>query len=113
MKMIVLIYLEGDERCVDRLLSGAGVPAFSRFSVEGHGLGGKGGWYPEAAPYRSRLVFTFLDEATAGRIMEAVRSCKAVEDPRHPIRAFQLDVEGSAFCAATTLGHGGEAEGEG
>lgn len=102
MKMIVLTYLEGDERCVDGLLSRIGVPAFSRFSVEGHGLGGKGGWYAETSPYRSRLVFSFLDEAMANRVLAAVQECTAVEDPRHPIRAFKLHVEGGAFCGSET-----------
>ncbi|MFO7588669.1 MAG: hypothetical protein R6X22_11420 [Gemmatimonadota bacterium] len=98
MKLIVLTYLEGDEGCVDRLLREANVAAYSQLSIEGHAEGAPVGWYAEAAPYRSRMVFTFVGDEVAERILSAVRGCTGVEDPRHPIRAFELNVGRSAAC---------------
>ena len=42
MKLVLLMYLEEDEKCVDRLLVEQGVDTFSRLPLEGHGQGGKG-----------------------------------------------------------------------
>ena len=62
MKLVMLTYLEGDEKCVDRMLVELGVTSFTRM---------------------------------------------AVEDPRHPIRAFLLGVEDAAACRCQ---HPAEAE---
>ncbi len=98
MKMILLTYLEGDEACVERLLRELDIQMYSQISMEGHGKGSTAGWYGEAAPYRSRMVFSFMSEADADRVLAGVRSCSAVEDPRHPIRAFEMDVTRTAAC---------------
>ena len=98
MKMILLMYLEGDEECVGRLLKDLGVGVYSQMSMEGHSSGQAAGWYGEAAPFRSRMVFAFVSKEQAGDILAAVRSCTGVEDPRHPIRAFELDVARTAAC---------------
>lgn len=98
MKLIVLTYLEGDEECVERLLRQVDVSAYSQMSIEGHAEGVPAGWYGESAPYRSRVVFAFVGDTTAERILTAVQACTGVEDPRHPIRAFELDVGRSAAC---------------
>jgi hypothetical protein len=44
------------------------------------------------------MVFSFMPEETATRVLEEVRACTGVEDPRHPIRAFELDVSRSSAC---------------
>jgi hypothetical protein len=98
MKMMLLTYLEGDEECVERLLRTLGVQMYSQISMEGHGTGSTAGWYGETAPYRSRMVFSFMSEAQATRVLDEVRSCTGVEDPRHPIRAFELDVTRTSAC---------------
>lgn len=98
MKMILLMYLEGDEECVGRLLKDLGVGVYSQMSMEGHSSGQAAGWYGETAPFRSRMVFAFVSKEQAGDILAAVRSCTGVEDPRHPIRAFELDVARTAAC---------------
>jgi len=98
MKMIVLTYLEGDEDCVERLLAQVEVTAYSQMSIEGHGKGVPVGWYGETAPFRSRMVFAFVGNETAGRILAAVEACTGVEDPRHPIRAFELAVGRHTAC---------------
>ena len=92
MKFIVLLYLEEDDRCVERLLAEHGVVAYSRLPVEGHGEGGPG-WYGSAAPYASRMAFTVVPEARATEILSAVESCSGLADPNHPIHAIQLGVE--------------------
>lgn len=96
MKLVLLMYLEEDESTVERLLEEHRVVAFSRIEIEGHGEGVATGWYGRVAPYRSRLVFTLVDEATAERLLAAVAGCDACQHPRHPLRAIQLGVEGSA-----------------
>ena len=98
MKMMLLTYLEGDEECVERLLKQLNVQMYSQISMEGHGKGSTAGWYGETAPYRSGMVFSFMSEETASRVLEEVRACTGVEDPRHPIRAFELDVSRSSAC---------------
>ncbi len=98
MKMILLTYLEGDEECVERLMKELNVSVYSGMSMEGHSAGPAVGWYGETAPYRSRMVFAFVSEELAEKVMAAVRSCTGVEDPRHPIRAFELDVARAAAC---------------
>ena len=98
MKMILLTYLEGDEECVERLLREMDVDIYSQIRMEGHGEGSSAGWYGETLPYRSGMVFTFVSEETADRLMAGVRACTGVEDPRHPIRAFELDVSRTAAC---------------
>jgi hypothetical protein len=100
MKLIMLTYLEGDEKCVERLLTGLEVPMFSRLAVEGHERDGAAGWYGagSVAPYRSEVIFVFASDALAETILESVRECTGVEDPKHPIRAFALEVESAAAC---------------
>lgn len=98
MKMMLLTYLEGDEECVERLLRKLDVQMYSQISMEGHGKGSTAGWYGETAPYRSRMVFSFMPEEIADRVLTEVRACTGVEDPRHPIRAFELDVTRASAC---------------
>jgi hypothetical protein len=98
MKLVILTYLEGDEKCVERLLDELDVRTFSQMPVEGHGPAGSGGWYGAGAPYRSGLILVFDDDEQATAILAGVQACTAVEDPSHPIRAFQLGVEDAAAC---------------
>jgi hypothetical protein len=101
MKMILLTYLEGDEECVERLLNELEVGVYSRLPMEGHGEGSTAGWYGETAPYRSGMIFSFVSEEAADRILAGVSACTGVEDPRHPIRAFELDVGRTASCGCS------------
>ncbi len=93
MKIVILMFLEGDGPTVERLLSEAGVTAYSNVAVEGHGGGQSGGWYGNAAPFRSRTVFAAMDEIRAKGLIEAVRNTTETEDPRHPIHAVQVCVD--------------------
>ena len=98
MKLVMLAYLEGDEKCVDRLLADLDVTMFSRLGIEGHGPAGSGGWYGSGAPYRSGMILVFTEAEKAEAILAGVQACSAVQDPKHPIRAFQLGVEDAAAC---------------
>ncbi|MEK6254012.1 MAG: hypothetical protein N2B05_04880 [Gemmatimonadales bacterium] len=98
MKLVMLAYLEGDEKCVDRLLADLDVAMFSRVAIEGHGPAGSGGWYVSGAPYRSEMFLVFTEDEKAEAILAGVQACSAVQDPKHPIRAFQLGVEDVAAC---------------
>ncbi len=98
MKLAILMYLKGDEGCVDRLLKQTDIQSFSRLPVEGHRPGPSGGWYGETAPYRSELLMSVLPEEQAARLTHAVATCTGVEDPQHPIRAAILDVEQFVCC---------------
>ena len=101
MKLMLFLYLEDDELCVSRLLKEHGVVAYSRFPLEGHGTGAEG-WYGEVAPYASRMAFTLVPEAQASELLDAVRSCDGVTDPKHPIHAVQLGVEALADSGGIT-----------
>lgn len=103
MKMVMLMYLAEDQRCVDRLLEEQAVAMHSRLPIEGHGPGATG-WYGEVAPYDSRLVMAIVEDAAAGRVLSAVRECRGVVDPEHPIRAVQVDVEDVASCLCDATG---------
>ena len=98
MKLVMLAYLEGDEKCVDRLLADLDVATFSRVAIEGHGPAGSGGWYGSGAPYRSEMILVFTEGEKAEAILAGVQAGSAVQDPKHPIRAFQLGVEDVAAC---------------
>ena len=100
MKLVLLTYLEDDDDLVTRQLEVSGVPVFSRLPVEGHGAGARG-WYGEVAPYRSRMVFSVLPDDEAARLLEAVEGWPDGQDPKHPVRAFQVDVERAVKQAGT------------
>jgi hypothetical protein len=93
MKIVILMFLEGDGPTVERLLSDAGVAAYSNVAVEGHGGGQAGGWYGNTIPFRSRTVFAMVDELKAKELLEAVEKTADTEDPRHPIHAVQVCVD--------------------
>ena len=67
-------------------------------AIEGRGPAGSGGWYESGAPYRSEMILVFTEDEKAKAILAGVQACSAVQDPKHPIRAFQLGVEGVAAC---------------
>jgi hypothetical protein len=92
MKLIALMFLEEDRAVVEKLLNGAGVRAYSRLPLEGHGEG-KPGWYGEIAPYDSEMIFALVPDADAGAVLDAVEELRNVHDIRHPIHAFRVDVE--------------------
>jgi hypothetical protein len=46
----------------------------------------------------------------AGSLMRAVSECTGVQDPRHPIRAVLLDVEGFTCCEIANAQERGEAK---
>jgi hypothetical protein len=104
MKLVMLLYLEGDEGCVEGLLAELDVAAFSRLGVEGHGPAGSAGWYGSGAPYRSEMILVFTEDDKAKAILAGVQACSAVEDPKHPIRAFLLGVESAAACGCARPG---------
>lgn len=97
-KLLLLMYLEEDEACVERTLADQAVTTFSRLSVEGRTDGATSGWYGVAQPFQSRLILAVMPAERADAVLRAVADCRGVQDPRHPIRAMQLAVEQSAFC---------------
>lgn len=98
MKLVMLMFLEEDAKCVNRLLSELKVETFSRLPLEGHGPGSSAGWSGQIQPYKSQMVMSILPDEQAISLMRAVDSCTGVEDPRHPIRAALMDVEKFSCC---------------
>lgn len=98
MKMVMLMYLEDDQKCVDRLIKELEIETFSQLPVVGHRPTSASGWYGDAAPYQSMIIMTVVPNEQATSIMRAVAACRGVEDPRHPIRAVLLDVEDTTCC---------------
>ncbi|MDX1623817.1 MAG: hypothetical protein R3199_07530 [Gemmatimonadota bacterium] len=103
MKLVLLMYLEGDEACVERLLAEQGVAVYSRLPIEGVGPGARG-WYGEVAPYASRMIVTMVEGEAAARLLDAVSECRGVQDPSHPIRAAMVDVERATACLCEKTG---------
>lgn len=100
MKLIVLLYLEDDEKCVARLLEDHGVLSHSRLNLEGFGKG-MAGWYGDTAPFRSRMAFSLVPEDRSADLLTAVRSCRGTGGSKHPIHAIQLGVEAVADSGGT------------
>lgn len=98
MKLAILMYLEEDDGCVERLLEETKIQSYSRLRVEGRGPGAETGWYGETAPYQSRLIMAVLPPDRSEALMEGVHGCTGISDPRHPIRAVLLDVEQFTCC---------------
>lgn len=105
MKLVMLMYLEEDEACVNRVVTELGVPMVTHLCVEGTEARSRGqsrGWYGATAPYQSRMTLAVVNDEMSERLLDAVRGCEGIQDPRHPIRAVQLAVEGTAACACET-----------
>ncbi len=98
MKLVLLMFLEDDEKCVGNLLKEQKIEAFSRLPIEGHGPGAAVGWSGEIQPFQSQIIMAVLPDDKAISLVEAVGKCTGVEDPRHPIRAALLDVEQFSCC---------------
>lgn len=92
MKLVILSLLEDDVEMLHALLREHGVVVYSELPVEGRGAG-MTGWYGEIAPYRSRMVLSFMPAAEAGALLDAVAACTECKDHRHPVRAWMVDVE--------------------
>lgn len=97
MKMVMLMYLEEDRPCVERIVSEAGVTVFSRLAVEGRGPGAAG-WLGEVPSYASELVVAVVADGEAAALLRAVEDQGTCEDARHPVRAIQVPVEETAVC---------------
>ena len=93
MKLVFLMYLEDDDALVMEGFRKLGVSVFSRLALEGRKVAGAAGWYGDVPPFRSQMVFAVFPDAEAEALLEAVRHWPAGEDPAHPVRAFQVDVE--------------------
>ncbi len=94
MKLVLLMYLQEDEACVERFLAELEVQTFSRLRMEGRGPGAPVGWTGETLPYESEMVVSVLPDEQARALMDAVTTCTGVQDPaRHPVRAALIDVE--------------------
>lgn len=98
MKLVLLMFLKEDEKCVNRLLSEQKVQSFSRMGVEGRGPGAAVGWTGEVQPYQSQMIMSILPAEEAQSLIDAVGKCTGVQDPRHPIRAALIDVEQFTCC---------------
>lgn len=96
MKLVLLMYLDEDRDCVERLLEDHEVPVFTEMDARGHRPGQGPGWYGEAAPYASSMVVAVLPDGRAEELLSAVEECRGLEDASHPVHAFQLGVERSA-----------------
>lgn len=98
MKLVLLMYLKDDEKCVARLLKEQAIATYSRLALEGHGPGSASGWSGEIQPYESQLIMSVLPDEQAAALVDAIAQCTGVQDPRHPIRAALLDVERFTCC---------------
>jgi len=96
MKMVLLMYLEDDRGCVEKLLADHQVPVFTEMDAEGHRPGRGPGWYGRSAPYASSMVVAIVPDDRAQELLTAVEECTGLEDARHPIHAYQLGVERAA-----------------
>jgi len=92
MKLILLLYLEGDGPAVGKLLSDQEITAYSRLPIEGHGQGKAGGWFGDIAAHNSKMIFSIVSDEQADSLQEAVSEVK-VQDSAHPIHMAKLNLE--------------------
>lgn len=92
MKLVLLLYLEGDGPAVSKLLADEGITAYSSISIEGHGQGRAGGWFGDMATHNSKMIFSVVSDEQAGSLLASVENVP-VQDATHPIHAAQLQLE--------------------
>jgi hypothetical protein len=92
MKLVLLLYLEGDGPAVTKLLLDQGISAYSRLPIEGHGEGKAGGWFGDIATHNSKMIFSIVDDGVADSLLEAVKEVH-VQDAGHPIHVAKLNLE--------------------
>ncbi len=92
MKLVLLLYLEGDGPAVAKLLSDQKITAYSRLPIEGHGLGKAGGWFGDVAAHNSKMIFSIISDEQADSLLKAVENVP-VQDAGHPIHVAKLDLE--------------------
>jgi len=102
MKLVLMLYLEEDEACVERFARESGVPVLSRLSVEGieaDAAAVAGSWYGAPMPFASRMAFAILPDDRAAELLAGIAEGRGGLDARnHPVRAFQLPIESVAAC---------------
>lgn len=99
MKMVLLLYLEGDGPAVTKLLSDHEIGAYSRLPIEGHGEGKGGAWYGDIATHNSKMIFAIVPDEKAKALLSALEGV-SVQDAAHPIHAAQLNLEGWVHSSA-------------
>jgi hypothetical protein len=92
MKLVLLLYLEGDGPAVTKLLLDQGISAYSRLPIEGHGEGKAGGWFGDIATHNSKMIFSIVDDGVADALVGAVKEVQ-VQDAGHPIHLAKLSLE--------------------
>ena len=92
MKIVLLLYLEGDGPAVAKLLSDQEINAYSRLPIEGHGQGKAGGWFGDVAAHNSKMIFAIVPDEQANSLAKAVKQVP-VQDAAHPIHLAKLNLE--------------------
>lgn len=92
MKLVLLLYLEGDGPAVAKLLSDQEITEYSRLPIEGHGQGKAGGWFGDVAAHKSKMIFSIVSDEQADSLLQAVQNV-AVQDSAHPIHMAKLNLE--------------------
>lgn len=92
MKLVLLLYLEGDGPAVAKLLSDQEINAYSRLPIEGHGQGKAGGWFGDVAAHNSKMIFSIVTDERADSLVKAVKDVP-VQDAGHPIHLAMLNLE--------------------
>jgi len=92
MKLVLLLYLEGDGPAVAKLLSDQQITAYSRLPIEGHGQGKAGGWFGDVAAHNSKMIFSIVSHEQADSLMQAVQEMPA-QDASHPVHMAKLHLE--------------------
>jgi len=92
MKLVLLLYLEGDGPAVTKLLLEQGISAYSRLPIEGLGVGKAGGWYGDIATHTSKMIFAVVSDEEADSLLGAVKEVK-IQDTGHHIHLAKLKLE--------------------
>ncbi len=97
MKLVVLMAVEEYADKLKKILIDNKVPAFSESEMLGFKLredAGNTGWFANKhIGIDSHIIFTFVKEELAGKILEDTKKFTSDCDGGCPLRAFQLDVE--------------------
>ncbi|WP_263787545.1 hypothetical protein [Salinibacter grassmerensis] len=97
MKLVAIMSLDTYRGDIHDLLREREIEVFSELDIEGHhqssAAGAAPAWFGGGTPPAdSTLTWAFLDDAPAGRLLDAIADFNERRDLDRPVRGFQMNV---------------------
>lgn len=98
MKLVAVMSLDAYRDDLHRLYREREIEVYSEIDIRGYhhdqATGPSLGWFGRSAsPAYSSLTWSFLPDAQAGALLDALADFNAEHDLKHPVRAFQMPVD--------------------